>query len=49
MELTELSKLLKAQNESGKGFQIHINSGYLMKNLRKIWSFTPIRAYLQIR
>ena len=26
MELTELSKLLKAQNESGKGFQIHINS-----------------------
>ena len=26
MELTELSKLLKEQNESGKGFQIHLNS-----------------------
>lgn len=29
MELTELSKLLKEQNESGKGFQIHLNSGNL--------------------
>ena len=27
MEITELSKLLKEQNESGKGFQIHLNSG----------------------
>lgn len=31
MELTELSKLLKEQNESGKGFQIHLNSGNLDK------------------
>lgn len=29
MELTELSNLLKEQNESGKGFQIHLNSGNL--------------------
>lgn len=29
MELTELSKLLKKQNESSKGFQIHLNSGNL--------------------
>lgn len=29
MELAELSKLLKEQNESGKGFQIHLNSGNL--------------------
>lgn len=29
MELTELSKLLKEQNESSKGFQIHLNSGNL--------------------
>lgn len=29
MELTELSKLLKEQNETGKGFQIHLNSGNL--------------------
>lgn len=29
MELTELSNLLKEQNESGKGFQIHFNSGNL--------------------
>lgn len=29
MELTELSKLLKEQNESGKGYQIHLNSGNL--------------------
>ena len=31
MELTELSKFLKEQNESGKGFQIHLNSGNLDK------------------
>lgn len=29
MEITKLSKLLKEQNESGKGFQIHLNSGNL--------------------
>lgn len=29
MELTELSKLLATHNESGKGFQIHLNSGNL--------------------
>ena len=29
MEFTELSKLLKEQSESGKGFQIHLNSGNL--------------------
>ena len=29
MELTELSNFLKEQNESGKGFQIHLNSGNL--------------------
>ncbi len=29
MKLTKLSKLLKEHNESGKGFQIHLNSGNL--------------------
>ena len=29
MKLTELSKLLARHNESGKGFQIHLNSGNL--------------------
>ena len=29
MELTELSKLLKKQNESGNGFLIHLNAGDL--------------------
>lgn len=38
MELTELSKLLKAQNESGKGFQIHINSGCVEENSKSISS-----------
>ena len=37
MELTELSKLLKAQNESGKGFQIHINSGCLEENSQSVY------------
>lgn len=34
MELTELSKLLKEQNETGKGFQIHLNSGNLEEKSR---------------